>query len=110
MRKILILLIVFITIGCSNKLYKWYNIGNKGMIYNEYEKVINRYQLDSICKVDSLNNNIDEWLKIALFTSDYKEQITQYTYIKKNDSEREIIYVLTPQDSLFIITKRITIK
>ena len=108
-----ITLFLIIIIGCSNKLYKWVEIGKNTTLYNEYEKIINYRQLDSICDVDNLNKNYKAWYNMPYYDNETKKKIVEYSYFKQKDTIEQIMYILIPIDSInthFKITKRITRK
>lgn len=111
MKKLILLLLLIIGITtCSPKLFDWQKIGIDGKMYVEYDKLINKKQLDSLCNADTLNHDINTWLIMPYYDYETKEKINQYMYIKQQDSIKEIIYIITPiQDSItYKITKRIT--
>lgn len=73
-----------------------------------YEYLFNQRQLDSICFVDNLNPNIDDWLSTTFYDYETSETIVRKMYIKTLDKENEAIYTLMEKnDTLYLITKRI---
>ena len=80
--KKLIFLLFLIVISCSTP--KWTNIGNS------YIREITTYNIDSICKVDSLPQNVEKWKPLHLKNYEDGKIFTQYLYIKDS-----IIYVRT---------------
>ena len=82
-------------------------------MYNEYDKIITFKQLDSLCRYDTLNVNYKTWYNMPFYDDDSGEKITEYVFIKKNNEYKETTYILRTinnSDSLFNMTKRITIK
>lgn len=69
--------------------------------------VINARQLDSICTVDGLSPDLDDWMAMSYYDYETGEKIDRYAYIKALNDEYELSYILTPQDTLFTIMKRI---
>lgn len=109
-RLIPILILLFSFIGCST--YKPVNIDNEytfgAKMMNAYEGYYSAYQFDSICKVDDINSNLNDWQKLSI--QDYENGVdaSQYFYIKSL-GKNEIIYrVFMVNDSVYKITKRIT--
>lgn len=75
---------------------------------NEYEGYYTQYQLDSICGVDNIENDLSKWIIIGLRDDESKENVSQYIYIKSL-GENECIYrVQKMENGLYKITKRIT--
>lgn len=109
----LICLMIICFINCSNKHYKWMEINKNDLTFNSYEKIINYKQLDSICNVDNLNSDYKTWYNMPYYDDETNEKVSEYVFIKEDNSLRRIIYILIPVDNMdnyYKITKRITFK
>ena len=71
---------------------------------------INSRQLDSICTVDGISRNLDDWLSYFFFDYETNMKVDRYAYIKVLSETEEISYILTPVDTLYRITKRTVIE
>lgn len=74
--------------------------------YNDY---YNKYELDSILKIEQVDTNFNNWHLFKSFDYETNDSIVKFFYIKQL-GKNEIIYnVLTiNSDSLFKFNKRIT--
>lgn len=78
-------------------------------MYNSMHGVYNKSQIDSICALEKLPIDFKSWIDIGLIDYETNDSINQYMFIKqlKND---EIIYNIIINDSLYIFSKRVTVK
>lgn len=107
-RTIYIFFIVLISLFACNTVKQPYVTEYDNIMFNTYESYYNQSQLDSICTVDGLEYDLDEWIQVYLRDDETKEVIFQYLYIKKL-GENEIIYrVEKINGNLYKITKRVT--
>ena len=67
----------------------------------------NEYQLDSICNVEKLPNDLEKWHYSDIYDYETHEKITQYVFIKEYNKKNEIIYIITVADSTYHFTKRV---
>lgn len=64
------------------------------------------WQIDSICRVDTLPN-IDAWTLSGFKDYETGENIVKRMYIKQT-GKNEIIYIVTGVDEPYLVTRRIT--
>lgn len=75
---------------------------------NAFEGYYTEYQLDSICRVDSISRDFNSWIFLPLRDDETQQDVSQYMYIKSL-GEYECIYrVQIMGDGTYKITKRIT--
>ena len=72
-----------------------------------YEMALNSIQLDSLLTVDEIDSDFDNWIKVSLIDYETGTAFVKYTYIKEITDSTELVYVLTPVDSLYNVIKRI---
>ena len=68
------------------------------------------HQVDSICSVERLPDNLTEWHKTTLYDYETNERINQYVFIKECNRKNEVIYTITVDDSTYYFTKRVVEK
>ena len=103
MRNLLFNIIVLLTVifGISAKsCNKDLDVSEENMYGTE--QVFNKRQLDSAFVADTLNPNLENWLKATFVDYETNEKIVKYLYIKENTNIR---YTVTPQDTLFLYDK-----
>lgn len=66
----------------------------------------NARQLDSMCTVDGISANLQDWANMFYYDEETKERIDRYTFVKVMNENEEMVYILTPKDTLYKITKR----
>ena len=69
--------------------------------------IYNARQLDSMCVVDGLSTNLNDWLISTYYDYETNERVDRYAYIKVISEDEELSYILTPRDTLYKVTKRI---
>lgn len=67
---------------------------------------INARQLDSVCVVDGLSTDLEKWLKMGFYDYETRKVVDRYAFIKTMAENEEMTYILTPIDTLYILTKR----
>ena len=67
---------------------------------------INARQLDSVCVVDGLSTDLEKWLKMGFYDYETGKVVDRYAFIKTMAENEEMTYILTPIDTLYILTKR----
>lgn len=67
---------------------------------------INSRQLDSVCVVDGLSLDLEEWISSTYQDYETNETIKRYAFIKVLGENEEMMYILTPVDTLYKLTKR----
>ena len=72
-----------------------------------YEMVLNSAQLDSLFTADALDSDFENWIKVSLIDYETGNAFVKYTYIKEITDSTELIYVVTPIDTLYNVIKRI---
>lgn len=80
-----------------------------GAMYG-YVMVLNERGLDSLCFVDALPRDLDEWKATAYRDYETNKTVVKRMYIKELTETREAIYILIPKQQLYKITKRIVIE
>lgn len=104
MKNFLCLFILLMFISCSSTF----------KLSNAYNYNINKFQVDSICKVEKIPLiDIDKWISIPFIDSENDKQLYQYTYIKnvKNNKQKiQYTYICTDFDTIYNFKKRILIK
>lgn len=112
MRKIKIILISmllsFIVVCCgpARKTTKWYNIGAKGELVQLYDATVSKEQLDSIIIADTLQSDLNTWIKVMNGPDNKGRMFYRYLYVKDRPSQDT--YILRQyDDSTYNITKRI---
>lgn len=106
MHKIIMLLLAFfLTVSTCQK--KIDNVVEQTMIATE--DTLTRTQLDSVFVADTISFNIeDDWIQSQVLSEDKKEFFYKYVYIKSlTDSTGTIYTLVSYQDTLFILNKRI---
>ena len=95
--------LLFIGCGVSNK-----SVVNQSMY--GYVKNIDCRQLDSICVVDDLSNNIEEWFKMEFVDYETRNVVTEFLYIKDVSETYDAMYILVKNgECKYKITKRIRV-
>lgn len=100
MKKIIIILVsLFLAFACSPKI-----------MMNSIKGTYNIHQVDSICRVERLPDDLTEWHGTALYDYETNERINQYVFIKEYNRKNEVIYTITVDDSTYYFTKRVVEK
>lgn len=71
--------------------------------------VFNKPQLDSILVNEKIPTDLNRWKEWALIDYETNDSIYQYLFIK-DLSKTEIMYIITENDSLYYLNKRIVEK
>ena len=66
----------------------------------------NARQVDSMCFVDGISNDLDNWLSSQFVDFETNSPVTRYAFIKVISDNEEMTYILTPVDTLYQVTKR----
>lgn len=100
MKKIIIIFVsLFLAFACSPKI-----------MMNSIKGTYNMYQVDSICRVERLPDDLTEWHGTTLYDYETNERIDQYVFIKEYSRKNEVIYTITVDDSTYYFTKRVVEK
>ena len=100
MKKIIIIFVfLFLVLACSQKI-----------MMNSIKEAYNIHQVDSICNVERLPDDLTEWHGNILYDYETNEQINQYIFIKEYNRKNEVIYTITVDDSIYYFTKRVVEK
>lgn len=102
MKRLIIIFLFILLVCCSPKTYL--------SMSNEYERNFTYEQFDSICKVDTISNDLNDWHNLVFYTDGYKGAIKEYMYIKYTDSTEIIYRLMNGEMNTFRITKRIVQK
>jgi hypothetical protein len=97
MKKIIIFILfsLFFVFACSPKI-----------IMNSIKGTYNQYQLDSICNVESIPEDLEKWHGNVLYDYETNKEISQYIFIKEYNKKKEVIYTITIADSIYYFKKR----
>lgn len=88
---LIIFAIIGILIGLLLSCNPTKQISNINYInYQEYS--IEKF--DSICIIDSINKNLQNWHKLELRNYEDKSIITKYMFIKQNNDSINLIYII----------------
>ena len=68
---------------------------------------LNEMQLDSLCSVDYIPRDFTEWINMSFLDYETNARIYKYAYIKKLESENELIYIALKKGEIYKVTKRI---
>jgi hypothetical protein len=63
-------------------------------------------QIDSMCVVDVLPRDLNDWILRSYNDYETKEYVTRYMYIKELNNNREMIYIVTPRGEVYVVSKR----
>ena len=74
---------------------------------NVVKEAYNEYQLDSICNVEKIPDDLTKWYCNILYDYETNEKISQYVFIKEYNRKNEVIYTITAGDSTYYFTKRV---
>ena len=74
---------------------------------NSLKGAYNEYQLDSICRVERLPDDLSKWYGTFIYNYETNEKIDQYVFIKEYNRKSEVIYTITVEDSTYYFTKRV---
>jgi uncharacterized protein YxeA len=100
MKKIIIIFVsLFLAFACSPKI-----------MMNSIKGTYNIHQVDSICNVERLPDDLTEWHGTTLYDYETNERINQYVFIKEYNRKNEVIYTITVDDSTYYFTKRVVEK
>lgn len=101
MKKIIIIFLVslFLAFACSPRI-----------MMNSIKGAYDIHQLDSICRVERIPDDLAKWHGTFLYDYETNEQINQYVFIKELKWNDEAIYTITVDDSTYYFTKRVVEK
>ena len=75
---------------------------NMYQIMHEY----NARQIDSMCVVDALPRDLNEWLSKSFNDYETNEHVVRHMYIKELNNNREMIYLITERGEMYVVSKR----
>ena len=75
---------------------------NMYQVTHEY----NARQIDSMCVVDVLPRNLNDWIQRSYNDYETNEYVTRYMYIKEMNNNYEMIYIVTPRGEIYVVSKR----
>lgn len=81
----------------------WYDIGTDGRMYVVFDHATTPVQIDSICRADTLNNNLHAWKKSSYRDAETNQIVYRYTYIKNDNTT----YIISEYPDSLAITKRV---
>ena len=98
MKKIIIIILsaLFLVMSCSPRI-----------MMNSLKGTYNEYQLDSICRVERLPDDLSKWYGTFIYNYETNEKIDQYVFIREYNRKSEIIYTITVEDSTYYFVKRV---
>ena len=105
--------IIFSFTGCG-LIKKISNKGNSdtevvmGTTQNMYQIMheYNARQIDSMCVVDALPRDLNEWLSKSFNDYETNEYVVRHMYIKELNNNREMIYLITERGEMYVVSKR----
>lgn len=74
---------------------------------NQFERNFTHQQFDSICRVDKISNNLNEWYVFASRDAETKEPLAEYMFIKDLGLNECIYRLIKNDDGTYHITKRV---
>ena len=77
---------------------------------NSIKGTYNIHQVDSICGVERLPDDLSVWHGTTIYDYETNERINQYVFIKEYNRKNEVIYTITVDDSTYYFTKRVVEK
>ena len=110
------LLIVFAFVSsitcCGLTKKRCENLSNNGQEYTGrvvmvYNMPITPYQLDSICVVDTLSKDLNDWLRTGYRDLETGSIIFKYTFIKRANTPGETVWIINEFPDSLSIMKRI---
>ena len=106
----LVLLSGLISCGPTNKVVTGSEneevvVGNQRM-YQENNRY-NTRQVDSMCVVDALPRNFEEWIRRTYTDYETNAYVVRYVYLKVINDNYELVYIVTPRGDMYIVSKRI---
>lgn len=75
---------------------------NMYQVMHEY----NARQIDSMCVVDALPRDLNEWLSKSFNDYETNEYVVRRMYIKELNNNREMIYLITERGEMYVVSKR----
>lgn len=91
LKRIIVTLIIFLTIGCAVTTPSWYSIGSEKTAVELCRDTVTYEQLDSICKSHEIYPSEEEWSSIIYYNKDSNEAMNQYVYTRGRDT----LYTIT---------------
>lgn len=113
-KKLLTVAILFFSvISCGNT--GWFCRKNQNLSYGAngkhmisvYDMGITTKQLDSICVADALSQNFNDWINGYFIDFETRDTVFKHTFIKTNNPDEEVIYIVTEWRDSLAIVKRI---
>lgn len=91
LKRIIVTLIIFLTIGCAVTAPSWYNIGSEKTAVELCRDTVTYEQLDSVCKSHGIYPSEEEWSTMIYHNKESKETMNQYMYTRGQDT----LYTIT---------------
>lgn len=102
MKKVFLILTAILFLNCCGLLKKTpVNDGMKATF-----SIYNSRQVDSVCVADTLLQPIERWMKSSYNDYETGKTTVKYVYFKVIGEDRELIYIVEPKDTMFVLTKR----
>lgn len=104
LKRIVVTLIIFLTIGCAVTAPSWYNIGSEKTAIELCRDTVTYEQLDSVCKSHEIYPSSEEWSTMTYYSKELKDEMNQFIYTCGADT----LYTITNfGDDQFIFTMRV---
>lgn len=91
LKRIVVTLIIFLTIGCAVTAPSWYSIDSEKSTVELCRDTVTYEQLDSVFKSHKIYPSEEEWSTIIYYNKDSKEAMNQYVYTRGQDT----LYTIT---------------
>ncbi len=96
----------FASAGYGDEIYYGASVQTTDDIMRTYTHYYTLAQIDSMCIIDKLPRNLDEWVTEKYLDFEYSKYIIKRMYIKVYSEESELIYTIIPREELYKVTKR----
>ena len=108
MKNVLAKILIFVALtvfstGCG--LCKKVKTDPNAVMYS-VTMTLNERQLDSMCTVDMIPRDFEEWLNLSFVDYETNTRVAKYSYIKVLEENNELIYIATQKGELYKVVKR----
>lgn len=107
MRAILFKIFLFIILAAGASKCNGNGGNNTNVVMTGFERVMTAAQIDSLCVADTLDADIEYWIKASFRDYETGQIVTKYSYIKELTDTTEILYIITYKDSTYTVLKRV---
>lgn len=100
MKNLLYAIICFLIISCGTSIS---GINYGASMKTTFENTISKVQFDSLCKADTITNDLNKWKKTVFMDGETDQYFQEYCFIKKNGT----VYRCQQQKDSFVVSKRV---